>query len=375
MSRSAPLLLLLGLLAALFACGAPGPSVVLVTLHAVPPAQLGAYGGGDASPHLDRVAAAGLVHDAAYTTFPAAGPAVISMLTGYHASHHGSLEDGEKVSLERAFRALPNVLPHVGYAAGAFVGSELVSAEATGLRGFEVYEGPARGWRPGAAAVAEALAWLDATPQRPVLLWVHLHDAGEPGLERLADGIRAVDGALGGLLEGLDARLPEPPVIVIAGDLSEDSPDTSGPIEALLESLRVPLVVQGPGVARGRAASLASIRDVYTTVLQSAGLEDPEARWKDRRDLRHAHTADRVVTVELPESGPQQGRERRFAVAVWDGTQGLLVPGGAGPAAIGVSGRRLAGFALPHYEALSSRPGSVPMDQEWRRALRQALGD
>ena len=50
--------------------------------------------------------------------------------------------------------------------------------------------------------------------------------------------------------------------------------------------------------ADGRSRGAASIRDLYTTLLEAAGLGDADAVDQDRRDLRHADAEHRVVGIE-----------------------------------------------------------------------------
>ena len=70
---------------ALLACGEEPPSIVLVTLDTVRCDHLGLYGGPpELSPHLDALAARGLVHETAYTTMPTTGPAHLSIFTGLY---------------------------------------------------------------------------------------------------------------------------------------------------------------------------------------------------------------------------------------------------------------------------------------------------
>ena len=170
---------LLGL--ALAGCRAPSPSILLVTLDTVRRDHVGAYGAESGlTPSLDALAAEGLVHDAAYTTMPTTAPAHLSLFTGLYPSEHAVRRNGDPLASAFASQELALRLRTRGYTTAAFVTSRLMSARATGLRGFEIYDAPTGTLRTGEAAAEAALAWLRAERRRPVFLFVHFYDAHAP---------------------------------------------------------------------------------------------------------------------------------------------------------------------------------------------------
>jgi arylsulfatase A-like enzyme len=335
---------------ALAACGPPPPSILLVTLDTLRRDHVGVYAdGGGFTPSLDALAAEGLVHEAAYTTMPTTGPAHLSLFTGLYPSEHGARRNGEALPSRLAQRELAARLRGNGYATAAFLTSQLMSRAATGLRGFEIYDAPTGTLRPGENAVDAALAWLRAERRRPVFLFVHLYDAhapygsadekrrsfpverraygwiDEPGryatvkarrdmAERYARGVGSADTALGRLVAGVRAQLETPPFVAVVADHGETLADHLEErgyaydhgefLDA--ESVSVPLLLAGPGVEPGRSPGTASIRDLYTTLLAAAGIDDGEAAAAGRRDLRHPSATRRVVGIE----------RRRFGAAV-----------------------------------------------------------
>jgi arylsulfatase A-like enzyme len=381
----------------LVACSrTPPPSLVLVTLDTVRCDHLGIRGDPRGlSPHLDALAARGLVHTRAFTTMPTTGPAHASILTGLHPSEHGARANGEPVSRAAAARALPLALREAGYATAAFVTTDLLSQRALGLPGFDTYQAPGKPLLPGARAARAALAWLDAEPRRPVFLWLHLYDAHapygdadekrrglplapgrfgfvdpsrlEPGWraqqrERYARGVREADAALGLLLDGLAQRFARPPLVVVAGDHGE----------ALDEHLAargyafdhgefldpdvtcVPLVLAGPGVSGGRSTSAVSLRDLHPTLLRAAGLAAPA----DAPDLRAPVPGPRRVATERRRIGPKaRSWVRRHAAAAYDAHATVIVGEGgepfgapafdADPDLLAEARRHLVGPALP----------------------------
>jgi arylsulfatase A-like enzyme len=403
------------LLVAAAACGAPPPSLVVVTLDTLRRDHVGAYAPGTTlTPALDALAARGLVFDAAYTTMPTTGPAHISLFTGLLPSEHGSRENGEPMHERHAGRELGELLRRRGYVTAAFVTSKLAARRATGLRGFELYEGVPGVLRPGADAVESALAWLRAEQRRPVFLWVHLYDShapyGSPDEKRrgypldpdlhgwvdperfatpeararmrarYADGVRAADAALGRLVDGLGSRFETPPYLFVVSDHGEaldeqleargyayDHGEFLDP-----EAVALALVATGPGVAPGRPQAPVSIRDLYTTLLEAGGVRDPRAQAEGRRNLLGPQDPGRTILVERRRLGlgtPE--RVRAHALGAFDARGGLvLAEDGSVTLEIGAgAAERLATPARRHLASVVA--GSAPeFDPETREALR-----
>ena len=378
--------------AALLACGPPRPpDLVLVTFDTLRRDHVGAYGaaapGPSPTPHLDAFAARGRVFEGALTTMPTTSPAHASIFTGLHPRDHGVLRNGDRVleSVARE-RSLSRKLEKAGYRVGAFVTSDVFGG-AIGLGGFDPWDDQGAPIRPGADAAAAALRWLDGLGREPVFLWLHLYDPHSPygpGAQKRAhypvdldrygwvdpvlyrdpaardamaalytEGVREADAAFGALLEGLAARGREPFVFVAAdhGEFLAEQLDALGfgfGHGSLLgpEVLDVPLVVAGPGVAPARVPGAVSLVDLYTTILDVAGVGDPRAADEGRVDLRGAPPPGRVVTAarrfftredrEKKKIGAAAAREiRQRAVAASDGRT-LVVVGEDGSAAPGV---------------------------------------
>ncbi|MDJ0847815.1 MAG: sulfatase [Myxococcota bacterium] len=422
------------LAAAGLACGGgepppdgPTPNIVLVTLDTLRLDHVGAYGGPSApgapaglTPNLDRLAARGLVHENAFTTMPTTGPAHLSLFTGLLPSRHGGRANAVPLALRMASRELAGRLVARGYTTAAFTTTTLLTPRLLGVTGFQVFDAPGGGdavrneIRPGEEAVDAALDWLADTDRRPVFLWVHLYDPHAPygraadkrralpvapeahgwvdrerfdeAAERTrmaalyGDGVRDMDDALGTLLAGLERRLRSGLVVVVAdhGESLDEHLETRGYAydhgEFLEpETVRIPLVLAGPGVAPGRSAGAASIRDLYTTLLLVAGAEDPDAAREGRRDLRRASEARRVVVIERRAfATPQRPEVTAHAVAASDGEHLLVlaedgsITSGREPAAGGLAAAARGRRRVPPPEA------PLP-DAETRRAL-EALG-
>jgi arylsulfatase A-like enzyme len=365
------------------------------------------------TPSLDALAAEGLVHDAAYTTMPTTGPAHLSLFTGLYPSQHGARRNGEALPPQWAERELTARLRERGYATAAFVTSRLMSPAATGLRAFEIYDAPTGTLRPGESAVAAALAWLRAERRRPVFLFVHLYDAHapygsadekrrsfpvdgsaygwieEPGryatsdarramAERYARGVRSADAALGRLVAGVREELEAPPLVVVVADHGESldehlaqrayAYDHGEFLDA--ESVGVPLVLAGSGVAPGRSPGAVSIRDLYTTLLSAAGIADGEAEAADRRDLRRPSGTRRIVGIERRRfARPVRAAVSAHAGAATDGLALVIVAeDGASPEATEAADPALLEAARARLDPAAT--AAKPLDPATRAALR-----
>lgn len=330
-------------------CSEPGPNIVLVTFDTLRRDHIGSYGSPDGlTPNLDEIALQGLVHANAYTSMPTTSPAHVSLFTGLYPSEHRVRSNGERLDSEFHPRELGTLLRRAGYATAAVVGSQIISAANTGLRGFEVYDSPRGKLRHGDNVVASALAWLEVETRRPVFLWIHLYDPhapyGTPDDKRAsfpvdpafhgfvdpanypdaaarrdrealyAAGVRSADSALGQLIDGVRSRLERKPLWVLTADHGEslgehldDRGFAYGHGKYLdRETVEIPLIVVGPGVAPGRSPGTASIRDIYRTLLAAAGVST--GGLDGLRDLRRKSQQPRVVRFE----------RRRFSAGVPD---------------------------------------------------------
>ena len=123
--------------------------------------------------------------------------------------------------------------------------------------------------------------------------------------------IASVDAAIGALLEALDARgIGSNAVVLVTSDHGEELGEHGGWFHAQTlhaESLRVPLVVTGPGVPRGASRSEpVDLLDVPTTLLALAGVAPPPAMRgrvllgaEPTRDLATRELATRDLVAEL----------------------------------------------------------------------------
>jgi arylsulfatase A-like enzyme len=249
------------------------------------------------------------------------------MLTGLNPSTHRAVEGTSAISGSATTAA--EVFSAAGYATGAVVASWFVSRHYGFDRGFDWFEdfevGPRqKGGRlrkiRASVVIDEATQWLRQQADERFFLFVHLYDThltynppspfkemfdtGYRGLrppykkyhyyknhplprERLEQEIALYDGEIRYVdseLQRLWAVLAEldreaSTLVMITSDHGEEFFERGawGHAHTVFDELvRIPLIVVGPGVARGRReTSQVGLVDLLPTLLESAGLEAP----------------------------------------------------------------------------------------------------
>lgn len=288
-------LLLLPVILLSFACAPAAPpaiptSVLLVTIDTLRADRLGAYGDKLArTPVLDELARKGVVFERAYTPVPITLPAHVSMMTGLLPPAHGVRGNGA-FALGPGPPTLAESLKSAGRKTAAFIGGFPLAARFGLNRGFEVYD-DAMAKAPGVNydfaerratdVVAAARGWLAGNPG-PAFVWVHLFDphapyeapAGFRTGDAYRDEIAATDAAVGALLSAWDAR-PGPSVVAVTSDHGEafgEHGEWSHSLFIYDTTLRVPLLIRGPGFEPGRRVSVAvGVTDLAATLTEAAG--------------------------------------------------------------------------------------------------------
>jgi len=279
-----------------------GRSLLLLTLDTTRADHLEPYGAENVqTPHLARLAAAGITFERAFSVAPITLVAHTSILTGLSPPAHGVRNNGIH-HVPDSVETLAERLGEAGYATAAFVSAAVLERRYNLGQGFDLYDddlstGRERhprmvADRPAEATVDAARAWLDAQVSeggdRPFFLWVHLYDphaAYSPPppfrdtfRERLYDGeIAYMDSEIGRLLA--HPRLREGVIIAALGDHGESLGEHGEQTHALLAydaTLRVPFLLAVPGGPRGlRLRSAVGQVDVVPTLLELLDLNVP----------------------------------------------------------------------------------------------------
>lgn len=362
---------------------ATGPNLLLVTMDTVR---------ADSLPYMDELqalAAGGVRFDQAIAAAPLTGPSHLSILTGQDVLTHGVVANGTPVGEQPT---LAVALSAAGWHTAAFVSGFPVHGRFGLDRGFDVYDddfGALPGlhrlavvrafdavvWRNlprerrGDRVNASVARWLASNPPEPWFAWVHYYDphgpytpppdwdtAGEPDgtappadlpqywppklraigdldwhTARYHDEVRWTDHLLAEVLDGV---APYEPLVVVTADHGESltehgilfnhGDDLHDP------SLRVPLVVAGPGVRPGTVGCQVSGVDLAPTLLAWAGVDDGVVRdGVDRSEvLRGAPCVDAdawasTVAARTPDPPVDHALRRPAAKLIHHGAGGV----------------------------------------------------
>lgn len=353
------------------------PNIIFILADDLGVNDLGAYGRRDhRTPHLDRFAAEGLRFTTAYVASPICSPSRAAILTGraparlhlttflpgrpdapsqrvLHPSIRQHLPLGEMTLAER--------LRAAGYATAAIGKWHLGGAGFGPLeQGFDVYH-PGQATTPPSDAeggkgeydlTREAQRFIDANRERPFFLYLahnnpHIPYAARETLVTANAGafepvyaatVETLDDSFGRLLGHLSAAgLRERTIVIFTSDngglhvpegpharVTHNTPFRAGKGYLYEGGLRVPLIVQGPGLARARSVDAPFLNTDWTpTLLELAGAPPVER-------------LDGISQVPLLTSGTRPPRAR---LLFWH---------------------------LPHYTNQGSRPAGAVRDGKWK---------
>ena len=188
------------------------PNILLLSIDTLRADHLGCYGndrwGRSPSPHLDALAARGVIFERCYAPRGQTHPSIASMLTGKYPITHGLRENGQGLSEHHP--TLAQLLKKAGYATAGFASNLPVQSDpvqdpehsppAWWTRGFETcgdgFGGnfaaeTGRGkiedqWRWDERVERQVEAWIESYAggdrSRPFFLWAHFYDPHKPYL-------------------------------------------------------------------------------------------------------------------------------------------------------------------------------------------------
>ena len=304
------------------------PSVLLVTIDTLRADRLGAYGDAQArTPHLDALARRSLVFERAFAPAPLTLPSHATLLTGLLPPAHGVRGNGS-FALGAGPPTLAEALGARGLRTAAFVGGFPVSRRFGLARGFEHYD-DALAKAPGLhfefaerrapEVVSAARGWL-AQQAGPVFVWVHLFDPHAPydpppayaGPDPYRGEIAATDAALGGLLEAWDARAGRSYVAVTSdhGEAFGEHGEESHSLFVYDVTLRVPLLLRGPGIGARRETTPVGLSDLAATLLARVGGTGPTLPGRDLARADPARLTALALSLDraLAAMGEQESR-------------------------------------------------------------------
>ncbi len=299
------------------------PNVLLVVIDTLRADGLSAYGSPRSiSPTLDALAERGTLYERAYASVSWTSPSTASILTSLSPPEHGVGPAGYNL-LPSSLTTLSEVFANAGFIAAGFSANPLVTAARGFDQGFESFGD--YGWQDTSRIAADIRAFVDSTDGERFFLYLHLVDPHgpylpparfapfvgpapegytpstlselrkkiwrkkpKPGdnleamgrhLRDLYDGeIASVDDALGGIFEHLETLgILDETVIAVTSDHGEEFLDhglLGHNFQLHEETVRVPLIIAGPGVPRGqKVEQRIENRFVSSTLARLAGVQ------------------------------------------------------------------------------------------------------
>jgi len=271
----------------------PGPTlpeadVLLLTIDALRPEHVGAYGyGRNTTPNIDRIAARGIRFERAYAQAPHTSFSVASMLTGKYYAALSRLNSG---SSEEAF---PTLLRSYGWRTAAFYPPAVFFVDGEKLAGFRdthfQFEYVKFEFLSAEGRIDQLREYYSGIGDARVFAWVHFfephepyekhpgHDFGPSDKDRYDSEIAYTDAAIGKIIADFEARRPGG-IIIISADHGEEFDDHGGRYHGTTlydEQIRVPLIIAGRGIPHGVRAGPVELVDLAPTIGRLLGFSVP----------------------------------------------------------------------------------------------------
>lgn len=300
--------------------------VVFITIDTLRADRLGCYGNSQvATPNIDRLAREGAMAPQAAVHVPLTRPSHISIFTGLYPAEH-AIRDNVAPSLSKDVPTLAEVVNRAGFDTAGFVSSIVLSAQSGLGRGFDTFSDrfdvgadDARFLntlqKRGDVVTAEAIAWIKAHASGRTFTWLHLYDPHDPYeppepyatryAERPYDGEVAWSDELVGRVDRAlqHAGIRDDTLVIVTSDHGEGLGEHGENVHGYFvyeTTLRVPLIVRGPGVKAGtRLGVTARAVDLFPTVLDLIGIARPTGAKLSGRSLADAMRG-RAAPAEEP---------------------------------------------------------------------------
>jgi arylsulfatase A-like enzyme len=302
------------------------PNLVLIVVDTLRADHLGCYSyKGIETPHVDDLAAGGVLVENAVTNVPLTLPSISTIMTSTLPPTHG-VHYNEGFALDDSALTLAEILHGEGYQTRAVVGAVVLDSVNGISQGFDRYDddfGEFTAYQPHVKIVESQLSHTQRrarevtdlglrlvdsmVKERPFFLFLHYFDPHSPydppppyspaendlnegpgeAITRLYDGeIAYTDAEIGRLIDGLRERhLVENTLIVLTADHGEGLGEHGEKSHGYLTyegTMHVPLIYSMPGrlPANVEFSGLAPHVDIVPTILDIL-----EIRWKGKYDL------------------------------------------------------------------------------------------
>lgn len=265
-------------------------NLILITIDTLRADRVGAYGyGGARTPTIDDLAARGARFEHAYSAAPITLTSHATILTGRYPPGHGGRHNGMRTDL--AVPTIADTLAKSGFATAAFVAAFPLDRRFGLIKGFQTYsdrmprstQGRLASERAGQFVVDEAVVWLKEHRAGRFFLWVHLFEphapygdpsSRKPASARYDDEVAEADRQVGRLIAALGTDAASTLVAVTAdhGEAFGEHGEISHSVFVYDTTLRVPLVIAGPGVSRSAVKGAVGLVDLAPTLLGHLGV-------------------------------------------------------------------------------------------------------
>jgi arylsulfatase A-like enzyme len=259
----------------------PNADVVVITIDALRPDHVGAYGyPRKTTPSIDALAAGGVRFSRAYTSAPNTSFASTSWLTGKYYPTLGRLQVPDGMD------TLPLLLRRYGWKTAAFyppavfyIAGDQLKAYRDSNYHFEYVK--VGDFSDAEARVDQILGFLATEKPPRAFLWVHFfephepyerwpgHDFGTTDRDRYDSEIAYVDRAVGRLVTELRRQRPNA-IVILTADHGEEFDEHGGRYHGTTlfeEQVRVPLVIAVPGLPAQVVEGPVELVDLAPTIL------------------------------------------------------------------------------------------------------------
>ena len=282
-----------------------GANLLLVTIDTLRADRVGGPTAPHLTPGLQALAAAGVRFTKAYAHVPLTLPSHASIMTGLTPLGHGVRDNGS-YRLAGARVTLAEIVKAADYRTGAFIGAFVLDSRFGLSQGFDEYDDQFNYTRKTLASdfvqrradevLRRAADWIvsgdmkrvdsSADTTTPWFAWVHLFDPHSPydaPEQRVSDPydneVAFTDAQLDRFLMQLRqaGELANTLMVVTAdhGEALGDHGEVTHSLFAYNSTLRVPLILTGPGIRPAVRGLPVSHVDLLPTVVDLLGLEVP----------------------------------------------------------------------------------------------------
>jgi tetratricopeptide (TPR) repeat protein len=216
-------------------------------------------------------------------------------MSGRYPPGHGARHNGMR--MDPATPTLADTLARAGLATAAFVAAFPLDKRFGLNKGFQTYSdrmprgagGRLASERPGEQVATDAIDWLTKNRTRRFFLWVHFFEphapygnpsSQTPATQRYDEEVTEADRQAGRVIEALGADSANTMIVMAAdhGEAFGEHGEIGHSIFVYDTTLRVPMVMAGPGVASNTTvATPISLIDVAPTVLARLGVQGFDA--------------------------------------------------------------------------------------------------